>query len=556
MAKAKAKAKSSRHSGSKANLKPGIDFASPTGITTRSTEILYGDEDAKAKAKAMSRSLKRSQLPGIQFDENSSPSQESRSTFNSLQSTEILYGTSHKDSKAKAKAALLTPCSHRMDARNTTEILYGSEAEAKTKAMSSRCSSSRNIASNPGVEVVGAETESESRSSRSALMEDEYIPFQVEGSVARKDKSKKQQEEQVSYIKWIVLALIMVLIGGGATAFIALGRGDGELAAQTQDTAIQDDTTKDSTEAPKAPGGSSTSTPNAPPSKKVVRDPPNAEECDSIKNNSTTVPGGNNTVNPNNWNVNIQINVKDEKEGMTDEMLQELMDSIQELLLPSMAGCSDAEQRKMVAQGASEALDLSIHETRFAILFASVKGKVQEDVVCVNSTTPEFCYVVLAEFTFYLDSDIGSAELKDIIWEETEDGSDIVSKLKLGESFLSVSATDITNVASSNAPSESPTDAPSGPPSKSPTAAPFPESTEVSDSPTPSTSIPSESPSATPTGVPSTSQSILPSTTPSALPSPPPTVAPTIVSSKTPSSKPSEVPSVVDKQRDGDTIYR
>ncbi|KAL3937074.1 MAG: hypothetical protein SGBAC_007741, partial [Bacillariaceae sp.] len=304
-AKAKAKAKSSRRSGSKRNLKPGIDFVSPAGTTARNTEVLYGDEDAKAKAKASSRNSKRSQLPGVQLvHENNSPSQE-----------KILYGMSDKDSKAKAKAAMLRSSSHRskrsMDAVTPTEILYGNEADAKTKAKSSRSSSRRNVASNPGVEVVGAETESESRSSRSASppadtpAEDESIPFQVEGSVVRKDKSKKQHEKHVSYIKWIILALVIVLIGGGATAFIALGSDDDEQATQAQDSGIQDDATQDSTG---TPADFPNSTPTAPPSKKVVRDPPSAEECDSIKNNSTTVPGSSNAVDPNNWNVNIQIN--------------------------------------------------------------------------------------------------------------------------------------------------------------------------------------------------------------------------------------------------------
>ncbi|KAL3934732.1 MAG: hypothetical protein SGBAC_009614, partial [Bacillariaceae sp.] len=456
---AKARARAAR--GLICSPKPRLESVASSGQsrsiakTQDSTAVLYGDDEiAKARARAI-RGSNRYPKPGVEV---LSPSGRSMTTISSAQSTALLYGMSDRDTIAKAKASSSHYKKRSSDTHTSpTDILYGNDADAKSKAGLSRLSRSHN----PGVEHVVIENDAESsRSSRSMGAPELFIvsersafsrstrvepllgdesetsvssrsanspAFVAEGELflngkhSALKKRKSPPQKKTSYSRLIILAFVAVLIGGGVTAFIALRQDDNEQGAQqTEDARI--------TEPPKAP-------PTAPPSDKQERDPPSAEDCAAIRSNQTSVPGNNSTSN---WNVNIQINVKGET-GFTDEMLQELMDSIQELLLPSMAGCTP-DQRKLIDVGSpsiiqrdSRALHFTSNESRFAILFASVNGEVQDDAMCVNSTTPDLCYVVLVELTVYLDSEIGSAEFTDIIWEELEDGSNIVSKLELGD---------------------------------------------------------------------------------------------------------------------------
>ena len=85
-----------------------------------------------------------------------------------------------------------------------------------------------------------------------------------------------------------------------------------------------------------------------------------------------------------------------------------------------MAGCSVDQHKLMgmarpINQGASRELEVVFDQARFAILFGYVKGKVQADAVCTDTPTPELYYIVLVEFALYLDSDISSAEVEDVI---------------------------------------------------------------------------------------------------------------------------------------------
>ncbi|CAJ1966307.1 unnamed protein product [Cylindrotheca closterium] len=91
---------------------------------------------------------------------------------------------------------------------------------------------------------------------------------------------------------------------------------------------------------PEAPAASPNCTPTAAPSKKQVLDPPSPKDLAAIRNNQT-IPGDN-TLSKGNWNANILINVKG------DSGLTPLLDSIQELLLPALAGCTNGDQRKLI----------------------------------------------------------------------------------------------------------------------------------------------------------------------------------------------------------------
>ncbi|KAL3935233.1 MAG: hypothetical protein SGBAC_009207 [Bacillariaceae sp.] len=236
--------------------------------------------------------------------------------------------------------------------------------------------------------------------------------------------------------------------------------------------------------------------------------------------------------------------------------------------------------------GTPRELEVVFDEARFAILFGYVKGEVQADAVCADTPTPELCYIILVEFALYLDSDISSSEIENVLSEELLKGNDMVSKLDLGDSFLSANATNITNITPPPVPSASPIDAPSLLPTASPTKSPaVPSGTSVPGNPTvvptdgpnsppllpvaeptlgdmtptvipldTPTSVPieSSSPSAMPTDVPSTSPSgvasgmpsTIPSTAPSFAPSPLPTALPTVSPSNSPTSMPSATPTV------------
>ncbi|KAL3937072.1 MAG: hypothetical protein SGBAC_007739 [Bacillariaceae sp.] len=591
----RAKAKASRDSGSKRSHKPGMERVSlpgqskSTANSSRTTQILYGDADTKSKAKSVL----------------GASSHHSKKSSGSKSTTETLYGDADVKAKAKAMHGSSSIYSKRSSSTKTgtIEILYGNYADAKAKATKSSRRSRRN--EDPGVEHVEHvehttdDTESESRSlgssrpqpSASMPVEGSSSPITAKGSVvvASKKKQKSKQKTKSCYTKWILLVCVIVVIGGGVTAFLALRKDNDDQDAKVQVADIHNSTTPS-----KVPTGVPNSTPTKSPSAKWMLDPPSSEECAAIEKNETLL-GSNNIFSQVNWIVNIQINVKGETK-MTDSNVAELMDAIQEHLLPSMAGCDihgegKPNQRKLsnvsrpVIRGAHRELEVPIDESRFAILFAYAKGSLQEDSVCVDTVTPKLCYIVQVEFVLYLDSEISSAALEAIIMEELEGGNSIVSKLDLGDLFLSANAKSIRNVNPSGAPTASPTDAPSRSPSTSSTKPPFGVPVaEPTDGPviytsapveeptnvpvsltqapmaeptlvpkTPSatpfdapTSVPDESPSpsAFPTEVPSSFPSKMSSTSIPVLgPSPPPTVLPTVLGSSFPSAVPSTVPS-------------
>ncbi|CAJ1966237.1 unnamed protein product [Cylindrotheca closterium] len=561
----KGKAKASR--GSKRSLKPGAELIrvsghnKSSGGTARSTALLYGDEDSKAKAKA-SRLPKIPSKPGVDLVRELV---KTGANIGSDQTIETLYGISDKDSKAKSKVAQgsshrskgsLGSSSHHSNRRSTIKTLYGNDLDAKTKMK--RSHSSRSIKA--GKRVAEETESSESRSSSDMpppaedyvagdmAIEDDSHSVMAENSVVESDKSNEASKKQKSQKKkkpskkmWITLAFITLVVGGGMTAFIAL-KGDDDQGAQAKDAVTQDPSADILT----APNGSPNGTSTASPSEKPLLDPPSAEDCAAITNNQTIAD--NNTLSQSDWNINIQISVKGET-GMTDEMIQELLDSIQELLLPSMAGCNNGDQRKLfelrkaVIRGASRELKRFLYEARYAILYAHVKGELLEDVGCVDTTTPELCYVVLVEFSILLDADITSADLEAIILEELENGDNIVSKLDLHASFLSVNARNITDVTPTEASSSPPTSASSRSSSKSPTKSPTVQSpTKVPDSPT-SVPVPPPIPvSGTPTSMPVDEHTLAPIPSPSEVQRDDPSISPSTMLSMSPSTAPSSMP--------------
>ncbi|CAJ1966236.1 unnamed protein product [Cylindrotheca closterium] len=582
-ADAKAKAQASRGS-KRSSSKPGVERVSSsghsksTGETDHSPALLYGDEDAKAKTKA-SQGSKRSVKPGV---EAVGASGHYKSTISSNQTIQILYGKSDQDAKPKSKAMLGRSSHHSKKSTgtmSTIEIVYGDEIDndAKNKLKKgSRMSTSNK----PGVEHV-TEKESLRRQSRSItpleaghvvagmVIEDDSNskePIVNDGQSVVSKKRKSGKKEKVSYKMWIILTVAILVVGGGLTAFAVLRKGDDDQGAQVQEHDSYDPTTESPELVSEAPAGSPNGTPTAvPSSKKQVLDPPSPEDCAAIRNNQT-ISGNNNTLSESNWNANIQINVKGET-GMTNEMIQELLDSIQALLLPAMAGCSVGYRRKLsqsakpVMPGASRELKGFLDESRYAILYAHVTGELLKGAICLDATAPELCYVVLVEFSLVLDADISSADVEAIILDEWRNGDNIVSKLDLDDLFLSVKAKNIMNMAPSEAPSAPPTGALSTSPSKRPTESPTVQSlTEVPRRPTPvpllestpvldiSTSIPVDAPTSIPIQSPSTMPTDDASMTPPSSstsvpvigPSPLPTVSPIAFSSSSPSTtKPS-----------------
>ncbi|CAJ1945161.1 unnamed protein product [Cylindrotheca closterium] len=615
-AAAKAKAKASR-SGGAAMFSPSAGTNSSTkSIATINT--LYGqDEDFKAKAKASRGSSELASIPGV----------ESIALNSTHTSVSTLYGN-EADSKAKTRAASggseiasnpgVESVNYDESVASTVDTLYGNDDDVKAKARASRgtpkFASSRGMGnaatgmpslteSIPAESVSSSENDveepvarrvsigsTESGRSRNSNPEREIdcgangVPSAAMGAlqipndpnaarVQDPDKKKGAEEEKEKSKKkpFLLFFSLLFLIGGGAAIWYFLFRnGD----TSNENPQINPSNIQDPSSAPSPPGlatvtpvvplasSSPSMFPSSLPTKGMLYERLNESDCEAIARNQT-ISGREQKENAN-FGLDLEVVLSDNA-TMTEPLVEQLLDAIQEKILPSLAGCSII-------------VDRFLEDWRFVIFDAFVKGSVQPEETCYDAELQgQNCHRVYAELALFLK---GKVRFLDIIRLISDEKDNFSNDLGLSDQFLFVNlfrAEGLTptvppTMLPSNTPSLTPSQAPTGKPtptptsvaskaptifptgegSRSPTLVPSLEPSLMPSTGSPSwnpslqpTEVPTESPSAEPSSVFSRSPTLLPTRDPSGRPTMNPSTAPTARPSKPPTMAPSPQPSAV-----------
>ncbi|CAJ1967148.1 unnamed protein product [Cylindrotheca closterium] len=568
-ADAKAKARASRGS-SEFGTNPGAKTVSLfTESSHSTTSTLYGsDADTKAKAKAFGGNGEYASNPGVQSVHTASNRDLAGSTSdNSVNIT--LYGND-AGTKNKARAAL------RSSAHCTNP---GVESIARRLTMTSLTDSVGSMMApdeqgENGFEAPVARrvsigtTDSESSNSvpehgmRSEAVDAVRLPNDLEaspryGETSAKrvvDKTQKSRKKRICFF-----LLVLLFIGGGVVAWYFLSKNEG---SESDDSQISSVNISDPTSAPSSqavvsldpigtPGAeNATTSPSGLTPINMVYERPSKSDCIAISLNQTIA--GREEMENVDFGLDLEVVVVDDI-IITEQLVQELLNAIQEKILPSLAGCNIF-------------LDEVVESWRFVIFDAFVNGNVQREEKCQDGTlSARNCHLIFVELDLFLKGNVKFLDIIRLIGNEEENFSNhlglsdqfLVVKMIRAESLTPTAApttmpshvpsftpsTFPTVQASANPtflPSLSPTRIVSGQPTRSPTLTPSSQPSFV-----PSTALPSSDPSLSPSKVLSNSPSTRPSETPSSSPSSRPTVDPSVRPTNVPSAAPSVTPSVM-----------
>ncbi|CAJ1970416.1 unnamed protein product [Cylindrotheca closterium] len=547
---------------------------SGTTNTSNSVEILYGGdsgEDAKAKAKS-SRSSRASE-PGMERISKHSSSSSKRhvdrsirskdsATSNASKSVDLLYGDRDEDAKQKAKSGHRSSRSSRPGIERSDhhkmskmDLLYGDD-QGKAK-------SSRRKVSQPGVEEVhdsdekGSDTrellygksKSSKRSSTRGMVEEQDSSSETRDLMANDGSGDEAPEaavmgETVQENKgsrksklWIiigVLAFCFLLIVGGVVAFVVLRENSEDVARSVDDTPAPSTFLGQfsPTIIPPTTAANTTNPPTSSPTPLQIYDAPSPENCQSIANNQTIAGQENMTQSDINIKMDVTLSVHGE---VSDEMVQELLDALQQIFLPALAGCDDVveenveqeenvndTERRSLMRGSSshQNRQLANGAPQYVIFNAFVSEIEQSERDCEDEETEDpadeglsRCYRLIVEVSMYLKGPTQFFEIASLISQQAEKEPNLVIPFDLPDPFSEVKLIGVDSLIPIQSPSAMPTDVPSTAPSI----------------------MPSETPSASP--------SSSPTSMPVVGPTPPPSVSPTVLGSSSPSKKPSIAPS-------------
>ncbi|CAJ1953005.1 unnamed protein product [Cylindrotheca closterium] len=562
-ADAKAKAKASRGSG-ESTSKPGVEAVVDNSTHTPISTLYGNDVDAKAKAKTCRGSGESTCKPGVETVVDNS----------TLTLISTLYGTD-LDAKAKAKSSrggseyasnpgVDTGLNSSTHTSISISMLYGTDSDAKAKAKVAR--GGPVFASNPRVENValpatlvehdeinseepvarrlsttstgselGSTTDPALKSAidmgnSSEAMDNLRIPNDPEAMPTKHKNGNDEAPEKSKRKKRIACFLLfLLLLGGGVAAWFFLSKNDNnsedsQINTTSADIQAPTGAPTSTTVATVAPSdeGSMTMSPTSPPFlADLLFQPPNESNCDAISKNETIA--GRDEMDDAVFGLGLEV-VLSEDRTMTEQLVVELLDAIQEKTLPSLAGCNIP-------------VDEFVDDWRFVIFDAYVTGSVQSEETCKDEAlATQNCHSMSIQLDLFLKGRVRFLDIIDLISDEKEN---ISNHLGLSDPFSIVKLRKrIDNLTPTASPSSMPSDAPSFAPSESPT---------VQDSAFP-TPLPTATPTKTVSGVPTRAPSLIPTSVPSsvpttALPSVNPSFLPTKVPSESPSTPPSEIPS-------------
>ncbi|KAL3942475.1 MAG: hypothetical protein SGBAC_003326 [Bacillariaceae sp.] len=545
---AEAKAKASRGA-SNVVSNPDVDTLLHSNTIT-SINTLYGS-DAKAKAKLSTSGAASN--PGVETAQTAN-SVSIGATNHSSDVLKMLYGHD-SDAKAKAAGGLMFAANPAVQSIGLHATLVDNEAETNVEKPVSRrlLRESTNYKS-------GSASEPKRKSSPSFARDNIRIPNDPELAPNHDNKNMKGNDEgpKKARKKWIgCFVLSLLLIGGGTAAyFFFQNDNDNEGNQISTSSNIQDPTRAPTSMSSIAPsdGGNMTISPTPPD---LLFQPPSESNCEAIAKNETIA--GRDEMEEAYFGLELEV-VLTENLTMTEPLVNELLDAIQEKILPSLAGCTIL-------------VDEFVEAWRFVIFDAFVTGNVLPDETCLDEAlAAQNCHLMSIQLDLFLK---GFVRFLDIIGLIQAEEKNISNHLGLSDPFSVVKLLTIANFNPTSSPSVVPSDVPSSTPSELPTAkddvypTPLPTATPTRTlfgvptripslmpfSAVPTTSLPVITPSFLPIDVPTVNPSTLLSETPSGTSSDTPTgmpsgtpsgtssAAPTGTPSDTPSLRPSEAPS-------------
>ncbi|KAL3935276.1 MAG: hypothetical protein SGBAC_009179, partial [Bacillariaceae sp.] len=551
---------------------PATSMSSISPKSTRTISTLYGND---ADIKSKSKSIRGSRYPGME-QYHTAANRSTASTMSNTTMSTLYGNDAESKAKAKGSRNVETASFPGVEYLNSTRstrsnvtisTLYGDDSDAKAKLKRSR--GTRELALNPGVESVhhvsttaslsddgtfsmsstdfpcdgdgtaaptakrvsigsidpknysdprkanASPTAGDSLSFSFRMPSDpETAPDSDEDNRTVEEKPRKSRKKRMLCCFFLLVSLIV----GGAAVWYFIFRGDTQitfLGIQDPTSApITSDATTTTTLAPSAlliaPSQYPSALPTSlPPTVTQLYERPSETTCELIARNETVA--GRDLMETANFGLDMEVVLSDGS-NITEPLLQELLDSIQEKILPSLAGCSVI-------------VDTFVEAWRFVIFDAFVKGNVQGEEVCEDKDLiTQNCHRVFVELALFLKGEVRFLDIIGLISDETLNMS---KHLGLSDPFLVVKMIGAKGLE----PTASPTIMPSDTPSLSPTH------------------LPSVQPSASPTSVPTGEPSAFPTHIPSLEPSIGLTGEPTVAPTESPSMSPS-APESIDSSND------
>jgi len=187
-----------------------------------------------------------------------------------------------------------------------------------------------------------------------------------------------------------------------------------------------------------------------PPTIELLYDSPSEEDCIAISRNETI--NGQEDLEPVKFSISFDVTLSNDG-GMTDALVQQLLNGIQERFIPFLVGCQESigrrylvEQKQPIIQGTHQTRHLQIEASRrYVILNAFVKkGKGGVESVCQDGSPPflESCYNVLVDLSIFAQGQIGTLETYNLIYNGAKSGANIRNALGLKSPFEEVKMTD------------------------------------------------------------------------------------------------------------------
>jgi hypothetical protein len=514
-------------------------------------DVLYGGEDEKAKAKA-SRGSRKASKPGV---------------------------VAVKDEESK---------------EDTDQVLYGRDEDEKAKARSSRGKSS----SKPGAERVSKSSKKsrpkskgyvedplfdnqknkeKKRSSKHSpnggdviIVDDNGVPRQSIGTAAAMDslgviptqdpmiedmeqdekktkRSSKQKDGQDSGSRkktMIYIVIVVLLIVIGIVVGVVVSRNN-KSSEDDSSKELQDNLAPTVSDVP-APTPAPTSAPTtAAPSEIQLFDPPSEEDCAGIANGDALTNQEGAIVNEFNLAIDVTF-VPTSDTDMNDALMDELMNAIQQYLMPLLVGCvvEDTTRRLdvPVIQG-SRKLDTS---SRYVILNAIANGDYLVEESCDQDAEAQ-CYRVSVNLQLFLKAETKFFTLINFIAADFDGStSPLVDRLGLADPFKTIQLVGVSSLTPTEAPTSQPSSLPSVPPTMIPTASPTtpPPTATPSADPTrqPVVGPTTESPTRSPTKAPTPNPTAAPTPSPTTAPTFMPTIAPFPGATPSPTKSPTRAP--------------
>ncbi|KAL3940464.1 MAG: hypothetical protein SGBAC_005004 [Bacillariaceae sp.] len=300
----------------------------------------------------------------------------------------------------------------------------------------------------------------------------------------------------------IVLAVLLLGAIGVAASIVFGGRSSPSLSAATVIPTASPARTAPPKQLPT--NLPTTSGPSSSPTRPLLYDPPTPEDCLSMANGSKVTDRD--ELYQRNFTVALKVVVLNEAEVPVLE--SRLQSSLQEYLIPTLAGCPDFSRRIRQRRLTSD---------RYGIGGGNVGIQCLEDGSCTGNRTSDVCLSCLMNLELLVKDE--SIRNLDIIGK-------ISSSMLQDELVKSIGLDHLLGLVSTlGVELDSPTDAPSPIPSKAPSALP--------------SNVPSDIPSRKPTRIPVTdSPTKFPTKSPTKLPTKRPTLSPT----KSPTSTPTKFP--------------